>query len=940
MNKLKALALACALSLPAVAGAMTEAEYAEAQALTQAMDTLFGEAAFGEPADDNPDIAVSEVVTTRREYPAGGRIEGTFTATNPSGFPAEGTFKTIIIGDFDADGNYRTAYGVELDGEPFSLAAGASRQVSFSAPIPDGLNGSGFKVRVQARLAGSLLRGWADSEPLTFVGDGSYATVRYAYLIGPDGAERSPGSGPFLDGDFPYVDLKVGFRGGAAALSLTPTVRLVNRGTGETETARGVAVSVPANGEAEGSVRIDRGDLAPGVYEGEVSWSAADGKERASSVPVRVVVSGEAATVHAVRVSSERVAAGEPFTVSLDVSGSPQNHEATPEENRAAIDWRAAVTVTVRSGTIAVAEGTWRGELPADGTIEVPLEAEVDAAALTADVSVRGSDGRVLFAREYPLLAATGTPRPEVPAENPIDRAFWVSVAGAAALLAILILLIARRHRVAAATVIAITLVVVASRSAAPATAAGADGGNECPFGANEWSIILTRQSENETWTSLYNLYRSPCASGGLSTNTNLLEDDGTLSDSVPLGIYINTPAANTTYYCGQDVNVTGTSVFVGCTNTGIYGRTRVWITRFEPDGSEVPVTPVREYARDVGASGDHDHFTIDIPFSVQTDMTTRDGNYRVRVHSYTVGGVGAALGGHAYRDFKVKNCDLCKNIAGDQTTVPGGMSRDAAGLCQCPTASTFNTASGQCEDEDGVCVTCGLEGSCPSGTKYCDGVCIPNSATCGGAAVTQCPIEPDSQYCAEIYDRTGARTDQFSGYTAEELEAIFGFGVREALEKQAAAGTKDSVWGVVGRATSLQGGLDARHGSSGCAGVLCTYGIDGCLATSDVDSGDMAANCSPINDPVPGGLEPRALLVVEPTVINQGESCRVSWSSHEMRTCSISGSGISSTALAGSKMTPALQQTASYRLTCVDATGKTHEQVESCNVDPDVAEF
>jgi hypothetical protein len=886
-----------------------------------------------------PDIAVSDVETTAYEYSAGGTVDGSFTATNPTDFPAEGTFKTIIIGDFDAEGNYQTAYGVELDGQPFSLPPGSSREVKFSAPIPAGLSGSGFKVRVQARLAGSLLRGWGDSSNITFLGDGAYATVRYAYLIGEDGVERSTGSGPFLGDDLPSVDLKVGFAGGESPLSLTPTVRLTNRGTGAVATVNGSPVAVAAKGEAEGSVTIARGSMAPGVYEGEAVWVAADGRERSSAVPLRIVVSGESATVHAVRTSAEEVADGDSFTISLDVSGSPQNHEATPEENREATDWRSSVIVAVRSGSGSVAEGEWRGVLPADGTIEIPMEASASGAALTASVSVRGSDGAILFERDYPLFAPTGEGRSDVPAEPKTDWSFWVSVGGATLLLAILVALLVTRHRAAAATVIAIAMIAVSAASSAPAGAAGPDGGNECPFGANEWSTILSRRAENETWASLHTLYKDACADGGQATNTNLLEADGTLSDSVPLGIYINSPAANTTYYCGQAVAVSGTAGFVGCTNTGISGVTKVWITRFEPNGTQVPVTPVKQFAINVGASGDHDHFQVDLPFNIQTNMTTRDGNYRVNVHSYTTG-AGAALGGHAYRDFKVKNCDLCKNIAGDQTTVPGGMSRDAAGLCQCPNGSAFNNASGQCENSSGVCVTCGLEGTCPAGTKYCNGVCIPDTAACAGVVATTCPIEVDNQYCAEIFDRNGARTDQFAGYSMPELEQIFGFGLREAVEAQAGSANKDSVWGAIGRSTSLQGGLDARHGSSGCGGVLCTYGIDGCLATSDIESGDMAANCSPINDPAPGGLNPKALLVVEPTVINQGGQCRISWSSHEMKTCQIVGLGLSSAALAGSSMTPALQETATYQLDCLDFSGQAYRQVESCTVDPDVSEF
>jgi hypothetical protein len=229
------------------------------------------------------------------------------------------------------------------------------------------------------------------------------------------------------------------------------------------------------------------------------------------------------------------------------------------------------------------------------------------------------------------------------------------------------------------------------------------------------------------------------------------------------------------------------------------------------------------------------------------------------------------------------------------------------------------------------------MPGTCPAGTKYCNGACVPEAVACGGVAIAACPIEPEQQYCAEIYNRAGARTDQFAGYTTEELEAIFGFGLREAVEKQQSSGTKDSIWGVVGRSTSLQGGLDARHGSSGCAGVMCTYGIDGCLATSDADSGEMAANCSPVNAT---GLSPKALLVVEPSVVRQGGSCRVSWSSHAMSSCTISGQGISSTALAGSSMTPALSDTATYQLRCTDSAGQAYAQVESCAVDPNVSEF
>lgn len=286
---------------------------------------------------------------------------------------------------------------------------------------------------------------------------------------------------------------------------------------------------------------------------------------------------------------------------------------------------------------------------------------------------------------------------------------------------------------------------------------------------------------------------------------------------------------------------------------------------------------------------------------------------------------------------------DLCNNLAGVQNPVPSGLTRNAGGACVCPEGSTYDPVDDRCEDPDGVCTTCGgtgTGGGCPVGTKYCNGACIDADAACATTVVASCPlVPPESQYCVEVYNRSGVT---YLGFTAAQLEQIFGYALPDAARDQLRGGFTTPIFGAVGRALTDAGSLDAKYGSSGCGGALCAFGSKGCLTTIDPVTNDPVADCVSPNDPVGGGVPPSAILEVEPSVVGTNGHCNVYWGSHEMQTCTVSGNGLTppKISLAGTFVTPDLTSSATYNLVCTGTDGRTYSDSDTCAVNPDVVEF
>lgn len=881
------LALASALAIPAAA--------AEGP-------VLFDETA----ANRIPEVYVTLVELDQRFYGAGAAVKGQATVSNPSEYPALVVFELAIVGEFADDGLPRKVYATADGGQEISLAAGQSKTVPFEIASPLGLDGSGFSVEVFSRLAGSVRRGWEYSPTFTIEGDGGYVEVSEARFVAADGRRYWPTEGPFVYPDEGgSLSLAVALGGGTSAVQLTPVVTVSERAVGEPSVRREPPVTVPAGGSANVALSFGSGQT-PGVYEGEVSWLDASGAERASRLPFRYIVAGESATVHGVSVSAESVSRGDPVSVTVAVSGNPLDLQRDPGgAPPTAPASRVLVRVVGPSGEL-VAEGEQELVLPVIGDLEFPLVAERDAATLRAEVLVYGSKGQTLYARVFPLLGGPGAA--DAPVSSAGDGSPWLgwSLVGLAVLGLAGVASAARRGRLAAALVL--SLVALAA-----------------------W-LLASRDLQAFHYTS-------------------------TTSDRWcgPSSIFVQHPQDGGTVACGESLNIVGSVDYYYCTNSGGSGSANVWVERQKTDGTwEQIIAPQSVASFYAAKTGGHGHPTARGMFSVPTDRTTRAGTYRVWVSASSNTACASAATG--YSEFTVTGCDRCPNLAGDQNAVPPGMTVDVGGSCNCPSGSTFDAASGRCEDDNGNCTTCGTStggpgsgvsggGRCPAGTKYCDGACISETETCDLVVVDSCVFVPEGdQYCVEIFDRNGNRTEQFAEYDMADLEEMFGFGLREALFAQRAGldvgGASYPVWGVVGRVISGAGGIDANYGSAGCAGALCAYGEQGCLTTTDPQTNKPVGNCCPVNDATGGGKEPTAIITVEPSVVGQGGQCRVYWSSHEMSTCRVSGQGVSSTALAGLASTAPLDESATYTLTCTGLDGLTYEDVDTCTVDPDAIEF
>lgn len=938
-----------------------------------------------------PEVSVSEVTLDKTIFSQGEAVSGTALLSNVGDYPARVVLSASIL---EGEGDEETIVSFGENGEAIELLPGEERATRFSVVSPVGRSIRGARVEATARLDGSALLSWDYSDRFSVEGDGRYTFISFASFEG----NLPTVSGPFLyEGG--SLSLKVEISSGVTLPAVTPVLELKNRAVPSGATFRGGPVAVAASGFAASSVEIARGDLLPGVYEGDLSLEVAGRPVPGPSVPVRVVVAGESATVHSVRSTAAAVSSGDAFELRAILSGSPidPTEEDRGPESRA---WNGVVRAEVRDvDGASVASGEWRGKI--SDSVEVPLSlvAENDAESMVAEISVLDSAGRTVFSREF-QVGRDGSVSAAKDAQDGSPVNLTLNLAAVAALLAVLLALLVRRRRnVAAAAILSCGLVLAAlvggrgvieveaatQKQAAgicaadpssvccsnPASSCCGDPG--CWIGENEWNEILTKKSAGNEWQKLYDKMANSCevCDSPLSSDTNLLDDTGKLPVTVDAtsvnilifgsdGKQVNI-AKKQWPKCGDTLKIEARATFLACENTGIVGQMTSQLYRISgPGGVEIEAVtpPESKNIRKPKFGTSHGFYSFTYEVEYTSNRLTRSGWYRVYVRAGSSDGVsGVTSGRNDHVDFYMGDCDKCPNIVGDQNVVPVGLTRNAGGQCVCPEGSEYDPTDGRCEDDHGVCTTCdgivdrgtgtgGTSGGCPVGTKYCDGVCVDAAAACSTTVITSCPLVSDGrQYCVEIFDRRGASTSQTASYGTADLEAIFGFGIRDARYKQAdeiaAGGTAEPIFGVVGRWASLAS-LGAGESSSGCGGTVCSYPSQGCLAAIDPTTNDSVADCVSPNDPVGAGVPPSAVLEVEPSVVGVNGHCDIYWGSHEMQACTVSGRGLvpPKSSLAGAAQTPSLTSSATYSLVCTGTDGRTYTDSDTCAVSPDVVEF
>lgn len=867
-----------------------------------------------------PDVVVEAVTpeASSGARHAGDTVRGVATVSNPTAYPAKAQFETGVVGGFDQYGAPSKVYAMDYDGKPFSLAPGERAEVPFAVTIPAGLAAKDVAVQVQARLVGSVYVGWGYSDHFSVAGSGGAATVESAYFTLSGGEEVAHTAGPTLYPDAPNdkLPLSVVLRGQGVTLSLTPVVTVQNRGDGAPTTRRLGEVRVPANGVATAVIPFTHAGQAPGVYEGKVSWVDAAGASRAPDLGFRYVVAGQTATVHAVSASAAAVAAGQDFTVTVSLSGAPIDLAAADRSLvKRPAPARVSVTIADASGA-EVASASRVETLPALGEMSFGLTASRAADSMVAKVAIFNEGGEEIFSRSYPLLAGEVSSPSSTPL--PVRSIFYVAAALAAALLATSL---AARRRFRYKTSAVATLAAAAVWALACYASTLASGGN----------VIITQDDLNPGWLGC--------------TGPN---------------IYVNRPLPGAQQACNVPMLAQARVQYSYCSNSSNYGSSQMWFTK---NGLTLVSGAVVSNSHEA-ADGDHSPAYYDgiLSLPIPAALLSANGNYGVWVtNSATIFVDGCSWTVTGVRHFAVASCDQCLNIAGAQATVPVGMERDAAGNCAlpdvcaniagvqssvptgmlkdvggnctCVTGSTWNEAAGRCDVGDHPPST-----GCPSGTKLCNGACVSDSFDCaaaGGDPAATCPVSTQSQqYCVEIFNGSGARTDQFPGLSLEDLESVFGLGLRLQYTENQDAGQSKPIFGVIGRFTSTAGPDEA---SVGCAGVVCAPDVRGCLTTVDPVTGGSSGSCSQVGT---GNVSPQVNMQVEPAVVGKGGSCRVYWSSHGMNSCQVTGPSFSSGALAGATSTQALDESVTYSIRCADGDGKTYSDAGTCAVSPGVREF
>jgi hypothetical protein len=330
--------------------------------------------------------------------------------------------------------------------------------------------------------------------------------------------------------------------------------------------------------------------------------------------------------------------------------------------------------------------------------------------------------------------------------------------------------------------------------------------------------------------------------------------------------------------------------------------------------------------------------------------------------------------------DPEVEECegiDLCPNIAGQQSTLPNGMTINAYGQCVCGAGSKI--CADTCIPNEECCAS--TEVCCPPGQEACPD-CRPAEEcvdACVGYAVA-------GEYCTEIATDAGTTNQPWATkYPSETaLNAFFARrsivgaeSFSEALDSQEAARTDgDPVTvasPIMGRITTLVGGgscnaqvcnhgqecaLYVRAGggtSATCVDTVCDPcdPTGGCydLALCECDP-DLSVECCEYAPDKGSSLScvlPRRGLAIEvlPNLIDRGDSCFVFWAAQGMESVTVTGESFDSGAnydlrnlMAGAAEVANVQTSSVYKIVGVGSDGKTYEATDLCATNPVINEL
>ena len=228
---------------------------------------------------------------------------------------------------------------------------------------------------------------------------------------------------------------------------------------------------------------------------------------------------------------------------------------------------------------------------------------------------------------------------------------------------------------------------------------------------------------------------------------------------------------------------------------------------------------------------------------------------------------------------------DLCSNIPGNQTTVPSGYVHNADGTCTyggsvCPNGSPP------------------VNGICPGGGGVCPDGSLPANGICPGGGGDVCPNLP------------GVQSGVPAGYQLNNGQCV-------RIQNSCPTGYV------------MQNGVCVRETCTpaySCNGNTIIYTNAQCQV-STVDACAMPSICVPTS---PTCVTPAATiqsLTANPTLLRQGESTTLSWSTKNAASCTVSRSdtgNVISSLLQSTGLQAAVTQQTTFTLHCLSLNGGT----------------
>lgn len=311
-------------------------------------------------------ISVKNLKILGNTFNAGATVNGTVTLTNETGTAASDIYYTVLfMGDYQ-NRIPNVTYGEQATG-PLFFNAHEAKEIKFSYVLPKDITGKNLGIRVQAAPKNGSKTGWEDQQ-IVVVGKNTPLDVTGNVLVIGNKTYAS-GVGPTVHtGETIAFNVKIS-NAATSTVNVTPHVMLYDHtynGAVVKEFDAPVA-NLTAKKTTDISIALPT-DLPAQVYAGRVTFKDAAGNTTTRELNFRYIIGGDIATIQKVTSNKESVAKNDPFIISVDYSG-------TPEDLTAVVQPGASTTDTSSKGVMSIQVVNENNSVVAEQKADVDLTA-------------------------------------------------------------------------------------------------------------------------------------------------------------------------------------------------------------------------------------------------------------------------------------------------------------------------------------------------------------------------------------------------------------------------------------------------------------------------------------------------------------------------------------------------------------------------------------